>query len=200
VVHYLLLGKLPATDKNGRPLFAYGNLIHDECPRRAHYEANEFVEKFGDAGAVKGWCLAHVGCKGPNTYNNCPRVLFNDGINWPIGAGHPCIGCTEKYFYDRFTPFYQTLPDVGGFGVESTAETVGWGLVGAVAAGVAVHAGVTAVRHAASRRAAEGSEPLQAFGDSERVWLPNPKRATDATDAAASTPATSSNDESGKAE
>ena len=23
--------------------------------------------------------------------------------------------------------------------------------------------------------AAEGSEPLQAFGDSERVWLPNPK-------------------------
>ncbi len=109
VVHYLLLGKLPATDKEGRPLFAYGKLIHDECPRRAHYENKEYVKKFGDEGAQKGWCLAEMGCKGPNTYNNCPRVLFNDGTNWPIGAGHPCIGCSEPDFWDTQAPFYEAI-------------------------------------------------------------------------------------------
>lgn len=107
VVHYLLLGKLPALDDNGRPLFAYGKSIHDQCPRRAHYEAGEFVKKFGDEGAKKGWCLAEVGCKGPNTYNNCPIVLFNDGTNWPVGAGHPCLGCSEPSFWDEQSPFYE---------------------------------------------------------------------------------------------
>jgi len=107
VVHYLLLGKLPALDDNGRPLFAYGKSIHDQCPRRAHYEAGEFVKKFGDKGAKQGWCLAEMGCKGPNTYNNCPIVLFNDGTNWPVGAGHPCLGCSEPSFWDEQSPFYE---------------------------------------------------------------------------------------------
>lgn len=109
VVHFLLLGKLPALDSNGRPLFAYGYTIHEKCPRRAHYENSEFVKKFGDAGAMKGYCLAEVGCKGPNTYNNCPIVKFNDGTNWPIGAGHPCIGCSEPNFWDTQSPFYEPI-------------------------------------------------------------------------------------------
>jgi [NiFe] hydrogenase small subunit len=33
IVNYLLLGKLPALDDMGRPLFAYGKTIHDLCPR-----------------------------------------------------------------------------------------------------------------------------------------------------------------------
>ncbi len=109
IVHYLLLGRLPALDDNGRPLFAYGQTIHDQCPRRAHYENGEFVKKFGDEGAQKGWCLAEMGCKGPDTYNNCPKVLFNDGTNWPIGAGHPCIGCSEPNFWDTKSPFYEPI-------------------------------------------------------------------------------------------
>lgn len=109
VVHFLLLGKLPALDDNGRPLFAYGSTIHDKCPRRAHYEAGQFVKKFGDAGAMKGWCLAEVGCKGPDTYNNCSLIKFNDGTNWPIGAGHPCIGCSEPSFWDEKSPFYEPI-------------------------------------------------------------------------------------------
>lgn len=109
VVHFLLLGKLPALDDNGRPLFAYGSSIHDKCPRRAHYEAGQFVKKFGDEGAMKGWCLAEVGCKGPDTYNNCSLVKFNDGTNWPIGAGHPCIGCSEPSFWDEKSPFYEPI-------------------------------------------------------------------------------------------
>ena len=54
VVNYLLLGKLPALDDKGRPLFAYGKTIHDQCPRRSHFENEEFVEEFGSEEAAKG--------------------------------------------------------------------------------------------------------------------------------------------------
>ena len=37
IVNYLLLGKLPALDNLGRPLFAYGKTIHDQCPRRVPF-------------------------------------------------------------------------------------------------------------------------------------------------------------------
>ena len=107
VVNYLLLGKLPALDEQGRPLFAYGKTIHDQCPRRGHFENDEFVEEFGSEEAAMGYCLYKMGCKGPDTYNNCPIVKFNDGTSWPIQAGHPCIGCSEDAFWDNMTPFFE---------------------------------------------------------------------------------------------
>jgi [NiFe] hydrogenase small subunit len=109
VVNYLLLGKLPDLDNLGRPLFAYGKSIHDQCPRRAHFENDEFVEVFGSEEAAAGYCLYKVGCRGPETYNNCPIAKFNDGTSWPIEAGAPCIGCSEPAFWDKFTPFYEEL-------------------------------------------------------------------------------------------
>jgi [NiFe] hydrogenase small subunit len=109
VVNYLLLGKLPALDNLGRPLFAYGKTIHDQCPRRSHFENDEFVEEFGSEEAAAGYCLYKMGCRGPETYNNCPIAKYNDGTSWPIQAGHPCIGCSEPGFWDKFTPFYQEL-------------------------------------------------------------------------------------------
>jgi [NiFe] hydrogenase small subunit len=109
VVNYLLLGKLPALDELGRPLFAYGKTIHDQCPRRAHFENEEFVTEFGSEEAKLGYCLYKVGCRGPETFNNCPIAKFNDGTSWPVEAGHPCIGCSEPGFWDKFTPFYQEM-------------------------------------------------------------------------------------------
>ena len=109
VVNYLLLGKLPALDDLGRPLFAYEKTIHDQCPRRAHFENDEFVEVFGSEEAAAGYCLYKVGCRGPETYNNCPIAKFNQGTSWPVQAGHPCIGCSEPGFWDKFTPFYEEL-------------------------------------------------------------------------------------------
>ena len=106
VVHFLLLGALPELDENGRPLFAYGKLIHDNCPRRGHYEDGNFVEVFGDEGTMNGWCLYKMGCRGPETYNNCPLVKFNEGTSWPVDAGHPCIGCSEPNFWDDMAPFF----------------------------------------------------------------------------------------------
>lgn len=109
VVNYLLLGKLPALDDLGRPIFAYGQTIHDQCPRRSHFENDEFVTEFGSKEAAMGYCLYKMGCRGPETYNNCPIAKFNDGTSWPVEAGHPCIGCSEPDFWDKFSPFYKEM-------------------------------------------------------------------------------------------
>lgn len=196
VAYVLTHGELPKTDAEGRPLFAYDQRIHDSCPRRAHFDAGQFVRTFDDEGARNGWCLYEMGCKGPSTFSACPVIQWNLHTSWPIGAGHPCIGCTEKQFFDRFTPFYQTLPDVTGFGIEATAQEVGWGLVGATVAAVGVHAGVTAARRASATRT-KVDPPLRAFGDST-VWLPTPtsRRPAHVDDA----PAPKTTDEPGKAE
>ena len=98
VVHFLTFGKLPAVDQLGRPKFAYSRLVHDNCERRAHFDAGRFAMEFGDTGHRQGYCLYKLGCKGPETYANCPTILFGDAGpgTWPVGCGHPCIGCTEK--------------------------------------------------------------------------------------------------------
>jgi len=108
LVNYLLLGKLPDLDDLGRPLFAYGTTVHDQCPRRSHFENDEFVKEFGSKEAEMGYCLYQMGCKGPDTYNNCPTVKFNDGTSFPIQAGHPCIGCSQPNFWDKMTPFFES--------------------------------------------------------------------------------------------
>ena len=145
VVHFLTFGRLPDVDPVGRPLFAYGARIHDQCPRRANFDAGQFVEKFDDEAARKGWCLYHVGCKGPATFSPCPIFQWNTRTSWPIGAGHPCIGCTEPHFWDTMTPFYGRLPDVGGFGIEERVDVLGAALAIGATAGVVAHAAATGV-------------------------------------------------------
>jgi len=153
VVHFLTFGRLPAVDADGRPLFAYGARIHDQCPRRANFDAGQYVEAFDDENARKGWCLYRVGCKGPATFSPCPIFQWNGGTSWPIGAGHPCIGCTERHFWDTMTPFYDRLPDVGGFGIEQRVDIIGAALAVGATAGVLAHAGATAVhRHRERQR------------------------------------------------
>jgi hydrogenase small subunit len=151
IVHYLTFQRVPALDPDGRPLFAYGKRIHDQCPRRAHYDAGQYVEVFDDPAARAGWCLYKVGCKGPATFSPCPIIQWNSGTSWPIGAGHPCIGCTERNFWDTMSPFYRQMPDLLGFGVERTADLVGLSLAVGATAGVAAHAVGTAVRHARAK-------------------------------------------------
>ncbi len=146
IVHYLTFGSLPATDSQGRPLFAYGKRIHDNCERRGHFDAGQYVEEWGDEGHRQGWCLYKMGCKGPETYMNCPTVRYNDGTNWPVGAGHGCVGCAEVNFWDNMSPFYRRLPNVPGFGVEATADKVGLALTGLTAVGIGAHAIGSAVR------------------------------------------------------
>jgi hydrogenase small subunit len=146
LVHYLTFHDMPALDQYNRPLFAYGQLIHDQCERRAHYDAGQFVEEWGDEGSRKGWCLYKMGCKGPDATYNCPTVRWNSGTSWPVKSGHGCIACASHRFWDSMSPFYKPLPKVPGFGVDVTAEEIGWGVVGTVAALTAAHAVASAVR------------------------------------------------------
>ncbi len=152
VVHFLTFGRLPAVDSEGRPTFAYGARIHDQCPRRANFDAGQFVQAFDDEGARKGWCLYEVGCKGPQTFSPCPIFQWNTRTSWPIGAGHPCIGCTEPHFWDTMTPFYQRLPDIGALGIERSADVWGAALAVGALGGIAAHAAATGVSQMRKRR------------------------------------------------
>ncbi|MFY9699253.1 MAG: hydrogenase small subunit [Rhodoplanes sp.] len=98
VLHLLTFNKPPDLDEKNRPKFAYGRLIHENCERRPHFDAGRFALEFGDLGHRQGWCLYKIGCKGPETYANCPAIGFGDvGFgSWPVVTGHPCFGCTEK--------------------------------------------------------------------------------------------------------
>ena len=125
LVYYLTFRRWPPLDHLRRPLFAYGKSIHDNCERRAHYDAGQYVEAWGDEGHRAGHCLYKMGCKGPATFQNCPNVKWNGGTNWPIGCGHPCIGCSEPDFWDTMTPFYQHLTGVPGFGAASNIDKIG---------------------------------------------------------------------------
>jgi len=97
VLQYVTFGTLPALDEKNRPKFAYGRTIHEQCPRRPHFDAGRFVQKFGDENARLGYCLYKMGCKGPATHANCSVQHFGEVPDaWPIGVGHPCFGCTEQ--------------------------------------------------------------------------------------------------------
>ena len=139
IVHYLTFGSLPNMDSHNRPFFAHGKRIHDNCERRSHFDAGQFVRQWGDEGHRKGWCLYEMGCKGPEAFFNCPTVKYNEGTSWPVQGGHGCIACAADHNWDLMTPFYRRLPVVPGFGVESTADKIGAGLAAATAAGILIH-------------------------------------------------------------
>lgn len=158
VVNFLLLGKIPDLDSQGRPKMFYGQTIHDNCERRAHFDGGRFVEKFGSREEAMGYCLYKMGCKGPMTYSACPKIQYNDRASWCIKAGGPCIGCAERGWTDKFAGFYEKLPGVkipGLGGVEAGADTIGAVAAVATAAGIAVHAVATA---ASGRTKEEGGK------------------------------------------
>jgi hydrogenase small subunit len=146
VVHYLTFGSLPAVDDLGRPLFAYGRRIHDNCERRGHFDAGEFVREWGDEGHRKGWCLYQMGCKGPVAFHNCPTIRWNEGTSWPVGAGHGCIACAAPKFWERPAyepvPIHELTPPTTYPSVEAAPEGFSPAATGAVGAAVGIAVGV----------------------------------------------------------
>jgi hydrogenase small subunit len=158
VLQYVALGTLPALDDKGRPRFAYGRTIHEDCPRRPHFDAGRFAQQFGDEGHRQGWCLYKLGCKGPATHASCSILTFGEVGAWPIGTGHPCFGCTEQRLAFRM-PMHATVeidrptpPDTypGIRTPQGNVSAVATGLAG-LAAGALVGAG-----WAASKQLGEG--------------------------------------------
>jgi hydrogenase small subunit len=95
-VAHLLAGEVPALDPLGRPRVFFNNQVHEQCPNRNNQER----------------CLKPVGCNGQKTRADCPVRQWNAlelggyGVNWCVGAGNPCQGCTEPGFPDGMSPFY----------------------------------------------------------------------------------------------
>lgn len=137
VVDVLLLGKMPELDAQNRPSLIFGQTIHDNCPRRGHFENGEFVYQFGSEEEAKGYCLYPVGCKGPQTYTNCPIVRWNNQTSWCVESGSPCIGCGDYNWVDQNAPFLGRMRKVG-IGAGSQEGGFNPGVLGAIAGGAVV--------------------------------------------------------------
>jgi len=127
----ILSGTAVALDSNGRPTRFYGALVHSNCPNLSSFNSN-FSGRINHAGSRSclachsrtdgsvpnprslgaSGCLFALGCKGRQTHCDCPTRKWNSpaqgqtGVNWCIGSGSPCFGCTEPGFPDVMSPFY----------------------------------------------------------------------------------------------
>ncbi len=155
VLNFVTTGQIAALDAQKRPLFAYGRTIHDDCTRRPHFDAGRFAEAFDDAGHRAGFCLYKLGCKGPSTHANCAVNQFGDVGGWPVGVGHPCVGCSEKNIAFKM-PMHDLLPLTGTLppGLEKSQSAFGGGAVAAGIAGVVGAAILGAGATAAAKRQA----------------------------------------------
>jgi len=100
ILYYLSSG-MPKLDGLKRPQMFYGETVHEDCSREEYFEEGPFVTSFDDSASRKGGCLYMVGCKGPLTHNACTRIKWNQGVSFPMMAGHGCLGCSEPDFWDR---------------------------------------------------------------------------------------------------
>lgn len=132
-------GFVDKLDKFGRPKLIFGQTIHDNCPRRGHFENGEFVYQFGSAEEAKGYCLYPVGCKGPQTYSNCPTVRWNNQASWCVESGSPCIGCADFNWVDQNAPFLGRFRQVGIGSVNLNPASAAAAAGGLVVGALAVH-------------------------------------------------------------
>lgn len=119
------------------PAGIYGQSIHDNCPRRGHFENGEFVDVLGSEQEAMGYCLYKVGCKGPQTFTQCPVTRWNRRVSWCVEAGSPCIGCGGLNWVDNNAPFLMRMSDMQLGGALGNVQP---GTVGAVVGGVAAAA------------------------------------------------------------
>ena len=134
-----LLGQL---DGERRLKEFFSQLVHDNCPRRTAFDAGIFLDDFNDSLNTDNACLLRKGCRGPFTHADCPLRRWNQRMNWCIGAGAPCNGCTEPAFYAGLAPLYETLPSVkvpNTRPIGVSADVIGAAAGAAAAVGVGVH-------------------------------------------------------------
>jgi hydrogenase small subunit len=125
-INALVTGGIASSDLDylGRPNAHFGSTVHDSnCPRRPSFDASPqvFASAPGDnaVNATTGAppCLLSVGCKGLNTFADCPQQLWQ-GKSTCVQVGAPCIGCAAPGFLDA-----RTTVDGQAAGLEGTATT-----------------------------------------------------------------------------
>ena len=105
----------PGHHSRGRPCLACHTLAGSGGGRARGEEDDEAeslnASQIPAAALSMPGCLSPMGCKGVSTYCDCPTRMWNSGaaatpgVNWCIGAGSPCIGCTQPNFPDGMSPF-----------------------------------------------------------------------------------------------
>ena len=132
-VAYMLANgyKFPALDSLRRPRTYYGQRICNTCDRFATSTSGTQVTGFLGVTALSpmkvtapqnigdptqnipgGRCLKKAGCKGSRTKSDCSLRKWHSpgfaqtGVNWCVGAGAPCQGCTQNFFPDKMSPFH----------------------------------------------------------------------------------------------
>jgi hydrogenase small subunit len=146
LVDVLLLGTPPQLNRDNKPSLIFDQFIHDNCPRRGHFENGRFVYQFGSKEERLGYCLYAMGCKGPQTKSNCPIVRWNRRVSWCVEAGAPCIGCatanpktTKQNWVDTNSPFFRRFHSINVFGRVLPPEIFGLAVGGVVLGALAVH-------------------------------------------------------------
>ncbi len=179
VLQFATYGTLPELDELARPKFAYGRTIHEDCPRRPHYDAGRFALAFGDEGHRNGYCLYKLGCKGPETHANCSIQSFGEVAGaWPVGIGHPCFGCTESGVgFNK--PLFQeasVLQVAPAAGFPPIASSEGDGISPwATAVGGAVIGGLAGAAYVGSKKVGAYDDSLEA-GEPALVPVPETKK------------------------
>ncbi len=104
VLNHLILYGLPELDEFRRPAMFFDQALCDSCEFRKDLDLGNFSKYFGD----QAGCLFKLGCKGQVTKNSCSRLKISGTSTWCVGAGHPCVGCSN--------PDYPEAQGLGLFG------------------------------------------------------------------------------------
>lgn len=146
LVDVVLMNTLPELNAQNMPSLIFDQCVHDNCPRRGHFENGEFVYEFGSEEEKKGYCLYPLGCRGPQTKANCPIVRYNHRRSWCIEAGAPCIGCccadpenSANNWVDMNTPFSDRLSSIKAGNAQIDPFLTGAGVAALAAACLGLH-------------------------------------------------------------
>lgn len=106
IAHLLTYGEAPKLDNYYRPKDYYLHSICSRCELLEFLRRGVFAKELSKPG-----CLFELGCRGPETHADCPIRKWNSGraktpgVNWCVGGGSPCHGCTEPDF-PGISPFF----------------------------------------------------------------------------------------------
>jgi len=116
IANMLETGTAPELDESGRPTEFFKDTVHKHCTHKEEHDNEEFATELGKQFGG----LLNLGCKGKEAKDDCPTRRWNPGgpgergVNWCVGAGSPCYGCSEPGFPDQMSPFYTLDPNKKG--------------------------------------------------------------------------------------
>ena len=180
VVHFLTFGKLPDVDDKGRPKFAYSRLIHENCERRAHFDAGRFAHGVRRRGSPQGLLPVQAGlqrsgdlcqlpgdpvrrcrqCQLAGRHRSPVHRLYREGYR--VHQTYPCAGRTEDQC-GRRSGFPRIVEEQG------KGASIGATVLTAAVAGAAAGAGAMMAKNLGKNVKLDEGEPRQEARGKERI-------------------------------